>query len=163
MRFVNNVSLKILDISKQTPTYSAHVQQDINSPRVYAMWLTPGVIQPSQWQQCRLTFLFAAEGESMLHIPHTTRSRCKHVRLGSRSCCVYISVTCWPCDCRRPDGPPSPVSCCDVIICSSAGVQKMEQLWWLWSLLLLLCGSSYVKFGQLSNSSPAFSLFFTPK
>lgn len=40
MRFVNNASMMILDISKQTLTYSDHMQQDINSPRVFATWQT---------------------------------------------------------------------------------------------------------------------------
>lgn len=98
------------------------------------------VVLPLQWQQCVLASLFTAEGESMLHILHTSSSRTRHVRPGSSGCCVYISVTGWPCGSRGLItlhlcvGVMWPVYWC-YINSSSADVKKTEQFY-LWQRIV---------------------------
>lgn len=70
-----------------------------------------GVILAFQWQQRIPTCLFTAEGESMPHIPHTSRSRSCHVRPGSsRLLCLHFSNV-LPLWLRRPDTPAICLRC----------------------------------------------------
>lgn len=90
----------ISNTSKLTPASSSHMQQDINNPSACAMWQPCTASCPSSDNSAVLASPFTADGESMLDILHTSSARTRHVRLDSSGCCVYISVTLWPCGSR---------------------------------------------------------------